>query len=81
MNSHRGLLPLLGSSSEPVFLRVSELERLLPYKKSWIWSQVKQGAFPQPIKISTRCTVWRRDEVLEWISKRAIRRVSAEIDQ
>jgi prophage regulatory protein len=81
MNSHRDLLPLLGSSSEPVFLRVSELERLLPYKKSWIWSQVKQGAFPRPIKMSTRCTVWRRDEVVDWMNERATRRVNAEIDQ
>jgi prophage regulatory protein len=81
MNSHVGLSPFSGSSNESAFLRVSELERVLPYKKSWIWSQVRRGAFPQPIRMSNRCTVWRRDEIIEWLNERVARRASAGNDQ
>jgi prophage regulatory protein len=54
----------------PSLLRVSELEQLLPYKKSWIWLQVRKGAFPKPIRLSARCTVWRRDEIIAWLEGR-----------
>lgn len=81
MNPHVGSSPFSGSLNESAFLRVSDLERLLPYKKSWIWSQVRLGVFPQPIRMSSRCTVWRRDEIIEWLNERVARRASAENEQ
>lgn len=32
-----------------------------------IWTWVKRGEFPAPIKLSTNVTVWRLSDVQEWM--------------
>lgn len=44
---------------------------LLPVSEKTIWTWVKQGKFPQPIKISGNVTVWRMSEVEAWIEEQA----------
>ena len=55
----------------PPLPRVSELLQLLPMEKSWLWQASRTGKFPRPIKLSERTTVWRREEVLEWLERKA----------
>ena len=38
---------------------------ILPVSRSHFWQGVKDGRYPQPIKISERITVWRESEILE----------------
>ena len=40
---------------------------LIPIKKSTLWKWVKTGQFPLPIKIGNRVTVWRSEDVFDFI--------------
>lgn len=51
-------------------LRIWEVELLTGAKKSWIWASVSDGSFPKPIKLSSRITAWRGQEVLDWMDAR-----------
>jgi len=45
------------------FLRLSEVLRLYPVAKSTWWAGVKTGRYPQPVKLSERCTAWRAEDI------------------
>ena len=35
----------------------------IPVSKSSWWAGVKEGRFPQPVKLGPRTTVWRAEEI------------------
>ncbi len=51
----------------PQLCRIAHLLPILPIGRSTIWLWVRQGRFPEPIKLGSGVTVWRRDEVLLWL--------------
>lgn len=55
------------------FVQRHELRPVLgvPYAESTLSEKVRKGEFPQPIKLSTKCTVWRIGDVLEWLREQA----------
>ncbi|MCX5875753.1 MAG: AlpA family phage regulatory protein [Deltaproteobacteria bacterium] len=50
------LVQIIGSKKQgkPGFIPVS--------KSSW-WAGVKSGRYPQPVKLSERCTCWRAEDI------------------
>ncbi len=36
---------------------------IFPVSKSTWWQGVKSGRYPQPVKLSERCTAWRVEDV------------------
>lgn len=36
---------------------------IIPISKSNWWAGVKSGRYPQPVKISSRCTAWRIEDI------------------
>lgn len=40
---------------------------ILPFSPATLWRKVKDGSFPQPIKLSDRITAWRMDDVEAWL--------------
>lgn len=40
---------------------------LLPFSRATLWRRVKDGTFPQPIKLSARTTVWSTAEIRKWV--------------
>jgi prophage regulatory protein len=40
---------------------------LVPFGKSTLWSAVKSGHFPAPIKLGARLTAWRVEEIRAWL--------------
>jgi prophage regulatory protein len=40
---------------------------LIPIKKSTLWAWVKAKQFPPPLKIGNRVTVWRSEDVFDFI--------------
>jgi prophage regulatory protein len=46
---------------------------IFPVSKSTWWAGVKSGRYPQPVKISERCTAWRVEDVLALIEQAARR--------
>lgn len=49
-------------------IRVLTVATMLSVSRStvWRWSKFKPE-FPRPIKISTRVTVWKLNEIQEWL--------------
>ena len=45
------------------FLRLPDVLKLFPVGKSTWWAGVKSGKYPQPVKLSSRCTAWRVGDV------------------
>jgi len=38
---------------------------IIPVGKTTWWAGVKSGRYPQPVKLSERCTAWRTRDILE----------------
>lgn len=41
---------------------------LLPFSRATLWRRVKDGTFPQPVKLSERTTAWPTAEVRKWMA-------------
>lgn len=48
-------------------LRVKEVVKKTGLGKSTIWSWVKDGKFPKPIKLSERISAWKESDIDAWI--------------
>lgn len=48
-------------------LRLPQVLDLVPLGKSTIWKMVAEQRFPAPLKLSSRCTVWKERDVRDWI--------------
>lgn len=58
-------LPAIG------FVRQSRLiPAIVPFSSATLWRKVKAGTFPAPVKLSTRVTAWRVEDVREWMRSR-----------
>jgi prophage regulatory protein len=59
------------SKSQDVhFYRLSQLKEKLSVSRSSIWSWVKDGSFPKPIKLGKNCTAWNSEDVHAWVQSR-----------
>lgn len=49
------------------FVQVSGLRALgVPFAASTVWEKVRNGEFPTPYKLSSKCTAWRIGDVIDW---------------
>ena len=51
------------------FLRLPQVLQLVPISKSTWWDGFKTGRFPKPVKLVPRTTVWRTEEIMEFIER------------
>jgi prophage regulatory protein len=58
-------------------LRLPDVETLVGLKKSAIYAGVKDGSFPQPVKLSRRAVCWPESKVQAWIAQR----INGEVNQ
>ena len=49
------------------FLRQPQVLSLIPISKSTLWRRVRAKTFPVPLKLSVRITVWRAEDVRQWM--------------
>ena len=56
-NLEREELPQTG------LLRIKQVLKFVPVSKSNWWQGVREGRFPQPVKLSERVTCWRSADV------------------
>lgn len=48
---------------EYAFLRLPAVLALIPVSRSTWWAGVKAGRFPTPVKLGTRITAWRVEDI------------------
>ncbi len=58
-------------------IRLSAVETKVGFKKSFIFEAVRNGTFPQPIRLGHRKTLWVEDEIDAWIQARIQERQAA----
>ena len=49
--------------------RAKELSEALSISKSTIYLWIKQGDFPQPLKIGKSASVWTESQINDWMEK------------
>jgi predicted DNA-binding transcriptional regulator AlpA len=49
-------------------LTVKEVMRIVNISRSTWWRGVKEGRYPQPIRLGTRTTRWSEEEIMDFIS-------------
>lgn len=54
----------------PPLLTRHEVERLTALSTSSLYRAMRQGDFPEPLRIGERSVRWRADEVGAWIDQR-----------
>lgn len=53
------------------FLRQAQVLAFVPISKSTLWRRVQARTFPEPVKLSERVTVWRAEDIRQWIELQA----------
>jgi predicted DNA-binding transcriptional regulator AlpA len=43
---------------------------VIPVSPATIWRKVKEGTFPEPIKLGERITAWRVEDIEAWLAAR-----------
>ncbi|MBS0570196.1 MAG: AlpA family phage regulatory protein [Proteobacteria bacterium] len=55
---------------ETRLLRLPDVMALTSLRKSQLYALAKSGQFPQPLKLSERCSAWSEMSVRAWIAER-----------
>lgn len=58
-------------------IRFPEVQRLTGLRRTQLYALVKRGQFPEPVKLSERCSAWSERKVRHWIHDRLTRKASA----
>lgn len=54
---------------ETGFVRLPEVLSVIPLGKTSWWEGVKSGRFPKPVKLSSRCTAWKAEDIRDLIKR------------
>jgi len=57
-------------SSPVCILRIKEVEQRIGFKRSYIYRLMKEGRFPQQVRIGLRAVGWSSHDVDQWIQER-----------
>ena len=52
-----------------VLLRLPQVLERFPVSKSKWWAGVSLGDYPQPIRLGSRCTMWRSEDIDQLIDE------------
>lgn len=59
------LTDLVGRKATPA---KPAIQGMLSVSASWVWSMVRAGKFPKPIKLGERTTVWKQSDIMNYIA-------------
>ena len=69
---------MIAADAAPVrLLRLPDVLGRVGISRSAVYELVQRRAFPQPVKLGTRCTAWVETEVAEWVNARIAARGQA----
>ena len=54
------------SATQERLINLDEVESIIGFKSSYIYSKIQKGLFPQPVKIGA-ASRWRESQVLAWV--------------
>lgn len=53
--------------------RIKEVLKRVPISRSLIYKLTASGAFPAPVKLSERTSLWRAEDVNNWLRSRGVK--------
>jgi prophage regulatory protein len=59
-----------GNYSRPTLIRLRQVLLRTGMSRSMIYAYIREGRFPAPVAISTRCVAWIEGEIDSWIASR-----------
>ena len=54
---------------ETGFVRLPQILEVIPIGKTSWWEGVKSGRFPPSVKLSSRCTAWKAEDIRDLIKR------------
>ncbi len=54
---------------ETGFVRLPQILSLIPISRSAWWTGIREGKFPQGIKLGSKTTVWRAEDIRNLIER------------
>lgn len=60
----------LNETGELRLIKIGEVLATCAISRSSLYTLVRDGAFPAPVKLSERSSAWVQREVLEWVAAR-----------
>ena len=60
----------MGETMSEKFLRLTEVQRRVPYSRSTIYLKVSRGEFPQPLNLGARAVGWLESDIEQSIAQR-----------
>lgn len=64
----------LRPDSNKTLIRLPQVQAIVPYSRSTIYSLVAAREFPQPVKLGPRASAWVKAEVEAWAERRIAER-------
>ena len=58
------------NSTSQRLLRLKQVQEKVPVSKPEIYRRVKNGTFPQPVRLSQSVVAWVESEIDQWIAAR-----------
>jgi prophage regulatory protein len=58
------------SEAKSKFIRLEQVKTRTGLSRSTLYAYIREGRFPAPVTISTRCVAWVESEIDDWISQR-----------
>lgn len=55
------------NNQDDILIRLPSVLAIVPVGRSTWWQGVREGRFPQPIKLGPKTTCWRKSEVMALI--------------
>jgi prophage regulatory protein len=52
------------------FLRLTEVQKRVPYSRSTIYAKIPRGEFPAPIALGARAVAWLEGDIDKWMADR-----------
>lgn len=57
---------------ETGFVRLPTILKVFPVSKSTWWAGVKDGQYPQPVKLGPKITAWRVEDITDLIASKKV---------
>lgn len=57
-------------AEDEYFMRLPDVQKLVPADRTTLWRWVKAGTFPAPVKLGPNLSAWPASQVKDWIKDR-----------
>jgi predicted DNA-binding transcriptional regulator AlpA len=57
-------------NTDDEYFRVKDICAFLKVGRTTVQKYIRNGDFPEPCRLSTKLTVWRKQDIIDWLEKK-----------